>query len=417
MSNSLTALSPATWCFSLEWLPQPAYLVGGAVRDALLGRKSEYLDLDFVLLSNAVKTAHAIAHHYKAGFVLLDAQRQIARVVFKHATVDFALAVGSSLETDLQRRDYTINAIAYNPHTGEIIDPLQGYADLQQGLLRMISPTNLQDDPLRLLRAYRQAGQLNFLIEPDTHSVIRKLAPLLANVAAERVRVELGYLLSSAKGTPWIQAAWEDGLLATWFPSATRSHLILLAAVDCAAATLTQTYPQLSAELCQAVRDTVKTTWLAVAKLATLVNPNPEIAELELINLTYSRAEIKGVTTTLKLLPQLQTVAPERMTLAEQFFFFRTAGVVFCVVVVLALAAGVSQYAISPLINRYLTPNDPIAHPTPLITGKYLMQALKLPSSPLVGELLLQIQLAQIEGKISTVEEAIAFASQLLDIQ
>lgn len=414
MSNSLTALSPATWCFSLEWLPQPAYLVGGAVRDALLGRKSEYLDLDFVLLSNAVKTARAIAHHYKAGFVLLDAQRQIARVVFKHATVDFALAVGSSLETDLQRRDYTINAIAYNPHTGEIIDPLQGYADLQQGLLRMISPTNLQDDPLRLLRAYRQASQLNFVIEPDTHSVICKLAPLLGNVAAERVRVELGYLLGSAKGTAWIQAAWEDGLLASWFPSAT--HLNLLAAVDCAAANLSQIYPQLSRELCQAVRDTVKTTWLAVAKLATLVNQNPEIAELELINLTYSRAEIKGVTTALKLLPQLQTVAPERMTLAEQFFFFRTAGVVFCVVVVLAVATGVNLSAISPLINRYLTLDDPVAHPIPLITGKDLMQALKLPSSPLVGELLLQIQLAQIEGKISTVEEAIAFASQRLDI-
>lgn len=414
MSNSLTALSPATWCFSLEWLPQPAYLVGGAVRDALLGRKSEYLDLDFVLPGNAVKTARAIAHHYKAGFVLLDAQRQIARVVFKQATVDFALAVGSSLETDLQRRDYTINAIAYNPHTGEIIDPLQGSADLQQGLLRMISPTNLQDDPLRLLRAYRQASQLNFVIEPDTHLAICKLAPLLANVAAERVRVELGYLLGSAKGTQWLQAAWEDGLLASWFPSAT--HLNQLAAVDCAAANLSQIYPQLSRELCQAVRDTVKTTWLAIAKIATLVNQNPETAELELINLTYSRAEIKGVTCALKLLPQLQTVAPERMTLAEQFFFFRTAGVVFCVVVVLAVAAGVNLSAISPLINRYLTLDDPIAHPTPLITGKDLMQALKLPSSPLVGELLLQIQLAQIEGKISTLEEAIAFASQRLDI-
>ena len=138
MPNSLSVLSPQTWCFSLEFLPQPAYLVGGAVRDALLGRQSEYLDLDFVLPDRAVETARAIARHYQAGFVLLDAQRQIARVVFKHATVDFALALGDSLETDLRRRDYTINAIAYNPHTEEIIDPLQGYIDLQQSLLRMI---------------------------------------------------------------------------------------------------------------------------------------------------------------------------------------------------------------------------------------------------------------------------------------
>jgi tRNA nucleotidyltransferase (CCA-adding enzyme) len=75
--------------------------VGGNVRDALLGRRAEYLDLDFVMPQGAVKTARAIANHHKAGFVLLDAERQIARVVFEHATVDFAQQVGESLETDL----------------------------------------------------------------------------------------------------------------------------------------------------------------------------------------------------------------------------------------------------------------------------------------------------------------------------
>ncbi len=432
--NSVFALSTANWPFSLECLPLPAYLVGGAVRDTLLGRQSEYLDLDFVLPDNAVKTARAIARRYQAGFVLLDAERQIARVVFKHATIDFAQQEGSNLETDLRRRDFTINAIAYNPHTKEILDPLRGYTDLQQGVLRMVSPTNLQDDPLRLLRAYRQAAQLNFVIESDTHAVIRQLAPLVGEVAAERVRVEIGYLLSSAKGTQWLQTAWEDGLLATWFPSATRwrnsvsplkmrgrsprqglTHLEQLADVDSAAAKLSQTFPLLEVELSQAVRDTVKTTWLGIAKLATLVASNPETAEIELTNLTYSRAEIKGVTIALRLLPQLKAVPPERMSLAEQYFCFRTAGVVFPVVAVLAVAAGVSVEAIAPLIICYLTPDDPVAHPTALVTGKDLMQALKLPSSPLVGDLLLQIQLAQIEGKVSTAAEAIAFASQLLD--
>ena len=121
------------------------------------------------------------------------------------------------------------------------------------------------------------------------------------------------------------------------------------------------------------------------------------------------------MTCALKLLPQLKEVLPQEMSLAEQYFFFRTAGAVFPVVVVLAVANGMSMEAISPLIKRYLNPDDLVAHPTPLITGKDLMQALKLPSSPVVGELLLQIQLAQIEAKISTPEEAIAFASQLLD--
>lgn len=412
-------------------------MVGGAVRDALLGRSSGYLDLDFVLPTGAVKTARAIAHHYQAGFVLLDAERQIARVVFKQATADFAQQEGSSLETDLLRRDFTVNAIAYNPHTKEIIDPLQGCADLQQGLLRMVSPKNLQDDPLRLLRAYRQAAQLGFAIDSDTRSVIRQLAPELGKVAAERVRVELGYLLSSPQGSRWILAGWEDKLFATWFKSATLEQLRKLAAVDSAGVKLAETWFDLGMELCQVVRQPLKTTWLGVAKLACLVAPNPELAEAELIQLTYSRAEIRAVTTALKLLPQLQNIAPPvEMSLPEQYFFFRTAGSVFPTVAVLAVVSGIPVEAlahgggfpplspegapsspIAPLINRYLTPDDPVAHPTPLVTGTELMKALRLPSSPLVGELLMQIQLAYIEGKISTPAEGIKFASQLLDTQ
>jgi len=412
--SSLSVLSPETWPFSLEWLPQPAYLVGGAVRDALLGRRCEYVDLDFVLPDRAVKTARAIAKHYQAGFVLLDAERQIARVVFKHATVDFAQQEGSTLETDLRRRDFTVNAIAYNPHNGEIIDPLQGCADLQQGMLRMVSAKNLQDDPLRLLRAYRQAAQLGFTIEPDTQSVIRQLAPQLSQVAAERVRVELGYLLSSSTGTPWLITAWEDGLLATWFKSATQEQLAQVAAVDRAAVVLAQSWHTLGWELSQLVRESLKTTWLSIAKLTCLVNKQPELAEAELTQLTYSRTEIRAVSTALKLLPQLKVLLAQ-MSLREQYFLFRTASSVFPTLAVLAVANGISVEAIAPLINRYLTPDDPVAHPTPLVTGKELMQALNLRSSPLVGELLMQIQLTYIEGKISTPAEAIKLASQLVD--
>ena len=331
----LSTLAPKNWPFSLEFLPQPAFMVGGAVRDAILGRTREYLDLDFVIPSKAVKVARAIARHYKAGFVLLDAERQIARVVFPHATADFAQQEGNSLEVDLHRRDFTVNAIAYNPHTQEIIDPLQGYVDLQQGILRMVSPANLEDDPLRLMRGYRQAAQLGFTIEPATQAAIRSLASHISKVAAERVRVEIGYLLANSQGTPWITSAWEDGLLAPFFKNATRESLIKLAAVDNAAALLTQNWQQLGAQLQEYVRDSIKTSWLGIAKLACLVNPNPELAEIELQKLTYSRAEIRGVTTALKLLPQLQVVD---MSLREQYFLFHDADIVFPATAVLAVA-------------------------------------------------------------------------------
>ncbi|MBE9189757.1 CCA tRNA nucleotidyltransferase [Gloeocapsopsis crepidinum LEGE 06123] len=409
MCLNLSRLSPQNWCFSLELLPQPIYLVGGAVRDALLGRSAEYLDIDFVLPANAIETARSLAHHYKAGFVILDAQRQIARVVFPQATVDFALQEGSSLETDLRRRDFTVNAIAYNPHTQEIIDPLHGCSDLQQQRLRMVSRQNLQDDPLRLLRAYRQAAQLGFTIESDTHLAICHLASQIEHVAAERVRVELGYLLAHSQGTPWLKSAAEDGLIEYWFPNANVEDV---AAVDTTVVKLSKYWSQLNIELCQSVRDTVKTTWLGLAKLACLVTPQPEIAEAELVQLTYSRAEIRGVITILKLLPQLQAHA---MPIREQYFFFQEAGKVFGAIALLAVAKGTSVDAIAPLINHYLNPQDPVAHPTPLITGKDLIQALKIKPGPQVGRLLTEIAIAQVEGRITTADEAFEFASKILD--
>ncbi|MBE9050214.1 CCA tRNA nucleotidyltransferase [Nostocales cyanobacterium LEGE 11386] len=414
-------LVPANWPFSLEWLPQPAYMVGGAVRDALLKRSREYLDLDFIIPSDAVNVARAIARHYQAGFVLLDAQRQIARVVFPQATADFAQQEGDSLATDLYRRDFTINAIAYNPHTQEIIDPMQGYADLEQGMLRMISPANLEDDPLRLMRAYRQAAQLGFTIEPVTQATIRSLASQITQVAAERVRGEIGYLLANSQGTPWITSAGEDGLLAPFFKNATAESFHKLAAIDKVDNLLATNCPQLSVELQQYVRDTVKTTWLGIAKLACLVHPNPEVAEIELQEITYSRAEIRAVTTALKLLPQLKSAS---MSIREQYFLFQEAGIIFPAIVVLALVDNTLVEAMSgdkllrpyaPLISRYLNPDDLVAHPTQLVSGKKLIIALNIPASPVIGELLTEIAVAQAEGIISTAAEAIKYASQLLE--
>lgn len=414
-------ITPESLPFNLELLPKPAYLVGGAVRDALKGKTREYLDLDFILPSEAVNVASKIAKYHQAGFVLLDAQRQIARVVFPDATVDIAQQEGDSLETDLHRRDFTINAIAYNIHTQEIIDPLQGTVDLQKGILRMISPANLEDDPLRLMRGYRQAAQLGFTIEAATHSTIRALASQLEKVAAERIRVELSYMLANPQGTPWLIKAIEDGLLKSSFKYTTAKSCTLLTEVDKAASQLIENWQSLGEILQQNVRDTVKTTWLAIAKLACLVNPKPEIAEVELEQLTYSKAEIQAVTTALRVFPRLN--AP-LMSLREQYFLFQEAGCVFPTTAILAVAYGnvveemsedkaLKTYA--SLLARYLNPDDPVAHPTKLVSGIHIISLLDLPSSPLIGKLLTEIAVAQVEGKVSTFDEAIEFARKLVE--
>lgn len=418
--DSTSVLSPQSWPFDLKWLPQPAYLVGGGVRDALCHRTSSYLDLDFVLPEKAVETAQAIAQAYGAGFVLLDAERQIARVVFQQTTVDFALQVGTSLTSDLQRRDFTLNAIAYNPHTCEIIDPLQGCQDLEQRIIRMISVQNLVADPLRLLRAYRQAAQLGFALESETQRAIRRLASYLRSVAAERVQVECNYLLSSQVGTTWLTAAYQDGLLHDWFPAASSHSLMRIAAMDRAAEALSRTWPVLKTQLLNRVNQHSRSgadrrTLLATAKLIGLVSSNPHQATDDLLRLKYSRAEIDLVVLMLQFLPQIQSLSLERMDRRQQYFFFQKAGQAFPALALMAVAWGTPVSAISPLIERFLTPHDPVAHPTPLVTGKDLIKQLQLCPGPQIGQLLRQLQVAQAEETVTTTQEALALARTLVD--
>ncbi len=416
------SLSPQTWPFSLGWLPQPAYLVGGGVRDALRGYNAAFTDLDFVLPANAVETARAIANHYQAGFVLLDAERQIARVVFEQATADFALQVGPTLTADLERRDFTVNAIAYEPHTQELFDPLHGCADLKQGVLRMVSAANLAEDPLRLLRAYRQAAQLGFDLEPETQRQIRQLAPQLKRVAAERVRVELGYLLSTSGGTPMLQAAIRDRLLQDWLPKVTAADLAQLAAVETAAIVLTEHWPQLQIDLHRILGERLRggeatrRTLLAMVKLTCLVGDDPQTATQTLQHLKYSRQEILLVVNLLKLLSQMDTEAKlAALSRRELFFLFQTAGQALPGLAALGLAKGIGLEAISPLIKAWLDPDHAIAHPKTLITGKDLLEHLHLHPGPTIGQLLKQLEWAQAEGKITTPAEALALAKILTE--
>lgn len=426
-------LESQNWPFSLDCLPDEACLVGGAVRDALLERDRDYLDLDFVMPFQSVQTASAIAKRYNAGFVLLDAKRQIARVVFEKATADFALQEGKRLETDLRRRDFTINAIAYNPRTGEFIDPLQGRQDLECGTIRQVSLKNLEDDPLRLVRAYRQAAQLQFTIESQTRESIRTLAPQLARVAAERIQTELSYLLNTVGGSIQLQAALEDGLL-KWIlhDGVSESAIAQVAKIDWLVTYLSETWSQLGQELQRSVPGLAsgsKRTLIAIAKLAVLLNPDPnsglqytrlnstvENTSVEefMMQMKYSNAEIRGVTTALKYYPQLQL--PNR-SIREQYFFFQSVGDLFPVVVLFTLAQGIPLQHISPDIQRYLDPNDRVAHPSPLITGNDLIKSLNLKPSPQLGKLLTEIQIAQAEGKISTRQEALEEALEFANSQ
>jgi tRNA nucleotidyltransferase (CCA-adding enzyme) len=398
--------------FDLNLLPKPVYVVGGAVRDSLLGRIRAELDLDLVIPVGAVEIARKLATAYQAGFVLLDPERQIARVVFPGMTVDIAQQDGVSITKDLKRRDYTLNAIAYDLQTGETIDPLNGTQDIQERTIRMVCRQNLVDDPLRLLRAYRQAAQLNFTIESNTRDAIQELASLLTTVAAERVLMELRYLLQTPNSSQWLVATIEDELLSGWLKIPVDiAFKNQLTQFDRSFELVKQHYPALAIELERPVRDTISTTRRSIGKLTILLSSELAVATKQLLRLTFSSAEIQVVTNVINYLPQLLKL---ELSLPEQYFWFKSVGNDFPLLIVLAIATGIELVTLADLIDRYLDPHSQVAHPTALVSGHDLTQSLSIAPSPIIGKLLTEIQLARIMGKISTPDQAIQFARELL---
>ena len=190
--DAVRALLPAT---------EPVFLVGGAVRDAVRGRSNH--DLDFAT-PHGLKTARMVADGLSAAFFPLDETFDTGRVVLQHPdgsrdTLDFAGFRGKSLDADLRGRDFTINAIAMNIHTGEIIDPLGGVKDIREKRIRACTASALADDPVRILRAVRQAAALEFSIDPDTRKQMKNAVELLPRISAERQRDELFKMLEGPK--------------------------------------------------------------------------------------------------------------------------------------------------------------------------------------------------------------------------
>lgn len=200
----------------------PVWLVGGTVRDALLRRETH--DLDFAVQGDALALARKVAASLGAVFFPLDDERETGRVILElpdgsRENLDFARLRTPDLLSDLKARDFTLNAIAVNVQTpDELIDPLNGEADLRTGLLRACGPTSISDDPARCLRAIRLAAQLDFRIEKSTREQIRAQAGTLGRVSAERVRDEFLRILGGRKPASALRALDALGLLSGIVP-------------------------------------------------------------------------------------------------------------------------------------------------------------------------------------------------------
>jgi hypothetical protein len=185
---------------------EEAWIVGGAVRDELLGRP--VLDLD-VACRDPRDAAHRFAKRFGGAVFPLSEHHGAWRVASGgEETVDFT-PLSNGIEDDLGTRDFTFNAIAVPADGGGLHDPYGGRADLEAGIVRAVSDTVFQSDPLRLLRAVRLEEELGFRMDEHTEALVREAAPLAAQPAGERILTELGRL-----SAPGYRRLDELGLLA-----------------------------------------------------------------------------------------------------------------------------------------------------------------------------------------------------------
>lgn len=220
---------------SLEYLSQlialtaePVYLVGGSVRDLLLGTQ-DIKDIDLVMRSGSENVARVFADKITGSFFFLDEERKITRVVKPSdgGTIqfDFTNFEGPDLAADLGRRDFTMNAMAIDlrkfiakQSLQGVIDLFNGQADVKNRLIRAVRPGVLDEDPLRLLRAVRFAATLGFAVENATAEHIRQRAGLLTKPSPERQRDELFLVLAERNAENYLNLMDSLGLLPHLLP-------------------------------------------------------------------------------------------------------------------------------------------------------------------------------------------------------
>jgi tRNA nucleotidyltransferase/poly(A) polymerase len=477
LAPRLPRARPLLWPdFVLDWQDAfaaidpavPLYLVGGAVRDALLGRPIH--DLDFVTSGDSVALARRMANRFGGDIFVLDAERGVARVIVGtpegQAYLDVTRFRGPDLLADLQARDFTINALAvdFRGDLAQLIDPLNGEEDLLAKQIVMCAPGALADDPLRALRAVRLSVQLAMRITPATLQAIRQHAPGLTAISRERLRDEffrvlalervtaalrvmmavdmLGYIHPPLAGlrdrpqpAPHRLDAWQHTLYAM------EKMGVLLTAIsprrtDNTAATfdvgmVTIQFDRYRAALQQHfgrswADERPHRSLMMLAALLHLADPGAGGARAAAAALRLSNAEEKRLQMMLAGYDGLVRSKGYDVLEVHRFWHSHEESGIDAVLLGLAHILGIYGAELPQdlwlerveLAVRWLSAwfdaRDTLVNPPPLLNGSDLMQQLGMAQGPLLGKLITALREAQALGEIHTVAEALAFAQAWL---
>ncbi len=390
------SLAPRRWPLPLKALPPGSALVGGAVRDALLGRLGERPDLDLVVQCDAIELTRRLAADLGGSFVPLDPQRSIARLVLNGWTIDLARCAGADLAADLDRRDYTINAMAlplpssrgeceeWAPD-GDLLDPHGGLAHLAAGRLVAIREANLLADPLRLLRGVRLAAELDFSIDQTTWEWIRRHHQRLEEVAGERVLAELERLAAAPAGARLLAAAGEAGLLEPWADGRAHEFLARLAGLS----------PEAARQ--RGLEDGNLDWALPLARLAAVLSGSG-LARLQASRRLQHRCRQLRRWRQRLAEPGQEVLAPaalESLSESERLELHQALEQDLP-----ALLLHLEPASARSALARWRDADDPLFHPRPPLDGRQLQEELNLKAGPALGRLLGALTLERAFGRL-----------------
>lgn len=425
------------------------YLVGGAVRDLVLDREAQ--DYDFAILRDPKRIANKIADYLNGAFYMMDPLRSTCRVIYQGnnnspRVIDFS-ALQGDINNDLQKRDFTINAMAIDlSYPEKVIDPLKGGRDLQEKWLRPTSSSSFQNDAVRVIRAARYASELGLRIEPETSRLIEASVGLLASVSLERQRDELFKILDSSNSLRGILLLQKFGVLHHFnllmnsgisdqfrafevierILSANRSEKdsgFLFA--DSMFSSFAPMIEPLQLHFrarnsnghsrFQLDKFVILDSQLLICNLKlTSVFSNDELDHIEIIRRYESQ--------TIALLQSIQNL--ENL---DCYQFFTQAGKTGIDLILLSLAKILGQPAAKINQSRWLDilsksvqlidvwfNHKEVSSPTPLINGDEIIEEFGLKQGPLIGKLINALKSAQASGAIKDRNTALIFLREML---
>jgi len=452
---------------NLKSLGEKIYLVGGTIRDFYINPEKISLDKDIIVTScPAIDFAKKLEQAFKGTLITLDEENKIYRFIFEDKInyVDITSPVGDSLNEDLSRRDFTINAIALDLSNNEIIDLFNGIEDIKNRKIRHISEKNFTDDSLRLLRAFRFKALTGFDIDNETTELIKKHSKLISKPAKERINYEILKMFGGKYTDKAILNADKTGLIDIIFPAIpdvkkvpknSHHHLDLF---NHSVETVKQVeilYENSSPEVKEHLErvDFGGNTRLAHLKLSAFLHDigkfstwtidetgrhrfimhdevGEKLAKEFLKENKYSKKQIEYISEMVKkhIYPTsiaMGAVTDNGINYKSYMKYIRKMGDNSIDAIILAKADRLSAQGpeiteemtkhnlecLDSLLNYYLSVRDTLTPLPKLLTGNEIMELLNIKPSRKLGEIISKMEEAQISGDITSKEDAVNFVS------